>query len=106
MTGSKDYFISSNQVVQKIQTIPYLIQTELFGYSELQIQTYSKIELAGIAELETLQLKLSQLTFTFFTLQVSMALTEMKNYIMENQETDPLIQGYLLKGTVNLLGAA
>ena len=35
-----------------------------------------------------------------------MALTEMKNYIMENQETDPLIQGNLLKGTVNLLGEA
>ena len=35
-----------------------------------------------------------------------MALTEMKNYIMENQETDPLIQGNLLKGTVDLLGAA
>ena len=40
----------------------------------------------------------------FFILQVSMALTEMKNYIMENQETDPLIQGNLLKGIVNLLG--
>ena len=44
------------------------------------------------------------MTFTFFILQVSMALTEMKNYIMENQETDPLIQGNLLKGIVNLLG--
>ena len=32
-----------------------------------------------------------------------MALTEMKNYIMENQETDPLIQGYLLKGLLKVL---
>ena len=35
-----------------------------------------------------------------------MALTEMKTYIMENQETDPLIQGNLLKGIVNWSGVA